>query len=122
MIDSEVTSLNVINEPKEVMLIVGQVTMDGKVVIDFNQKLINPFSLQNKKGPLRILQKDDKGEFKPTNIKVSDMSEISTTIKSDEYKKDLNYYLDISEWNEDRMALQISFVQPLAVSTGEQKD
>ncbi len=57
-----------------------------------------------------------------SEIDVSTIFETGVIVRSDEKKSQLNYFMQLKEWEVKHILLQFDFKQPLAVSRGFEND
>jgi hypothetical protein len=82
----------------------------GFCSITFNQKLVRPFRDSNKKGR-NLLSLDE--------IDVNrDLISFDLVVRNDDEKVEaaLEFYIDLLEWNDLDMLIQVSFSDPLLLS------
>ena len=97
---------------------VNKISRDGKVSIEFNQKMkVPPFTeLMGKRRQLR-------SALKMSDLNVQrDIVDMSFDLRSGIPKQALKYSLALSQWTERKIEVQLNFSNPEAVSQGNYRD
>jgi len=109
-------------EPKKVILRIQRISRNGVVKIEFNQRLQVPAFIDRPSSP--GTQEAETRELIPlSSLDVSrDIFEFVFVLKSDVQPEDINYFLEVTKWNEYGMDVFVNFTNPLLISRGKLQD
>ena len=99
--------------PKAVKMKIGGISKDGKMGLGFNQPLAVP-EFTDATGRRRLAGKDQIDMSKVIGIKMEPKSEVEAN--------KLKYYIEVVEWTEDKLDVQVKFKDSDKLSQGETND
>jgi len=93
---------------------------DGNIKLGFNQPMKVPSFIDQDGGTSsgRLLSGSDK--VQPKNINVNEVVKLQFLLKSEE--SDIQYSLQLQNWNSGEVSIKINFTDPLLISQGESRD